>query len=210
MTRCLISYAQCMGNDVRDAYSRRATEYTAALGSLSTVHPSDLQLVNSWADQITGPAIDAGCGPGHWTNYLADRGVTTHGVDLVPEFIAHARSTYPGIPFDVGNVNALNATASGSMSGVLAWYSLIHHDPTRMQIPLREFSRVLEPGGSLLLGFFEGPTIERFEHAVAAAYRWPIGKLSDELRAAGFDISETHTRTGRGYRPHGSIVAQRI
>ena len=124
----------------------------------------------------------------------------------MPEFIAYARASYPGVPFRVGSVDALD-TATGSVGRVLSWCSLIHHDPGTTGDPLREFARVLSPDGELVLGFFEGSTIGRFEHAVFAAYQWSVGDLSDKLRAAGFDVIETHTRTGRGYRPYGAVVA---
>lgn len=61
----------------------------------------------------------------------------------------------------------------------------------------------------MLLGFFEGPTIEMFTHAVVTAYRWPVTELNGELEAAGFEVIETHTRTGPGHRPHGAILARR-
>ena len=60
---------------------------------MEAVHPADRQLVDTWADEIEGPVIDAGCGPGHWTNYLAERGVAVRGIDFVPEFVAHAGSS---------------------------------------------------------------------------------------------------------------------
>jgi len=39
---------------------------------------------------------------------------------------------------------------------VLSWYSTIHHEPARIDVPLAEFARVLRPGGLLALGFFDG------------------------------------------------------
>lgn len=33
--------------------------------------------------------------------------------------------------------------------------------------------------------------------------------LVAELEAVGFTVSETHTRTGSGYRPHGAVIARR-
>ena len=130
--------------------------------------------------------------------------------DLSPAFIAHARAHYPGVSFKVGNIDAIGAT-TGSMGGPLSWYSLIHHEPRTIQIPLTEFARVLGPGGGLLLGFFEGSSIEKFDHAVIDAYKWPVTELCRELGEAGFDVIETHTRTGtcERPRPHGAIVARR-
>lgn len=193
---------------VRDAYARRSTEYAKLLGTMASVHPSDRQLVTSWADRIIGPALDAGCGPGHWTAYLASRGLDIRGIDLVPEFIAHARAEHPETRFDLGSLDTLDAE-TGSVGGVLAWYSLIHHRPDTIETPLAEFARVLRPGGGLLIGCFEGPSVEAFDHAVATAYRWPIAELAERVRRAGFEVIETHTRTSLDQRPHGAILARR-
>ncbi|WDF31984.1 hypothetical protein PTW37_08775 [Arthrobacter agilis] len=92
---------------------------------------------------------------------------------------------------------------------ILSWYSLIHHEPSTIRIPLLEFARALRPGGALLLGFFECAVIEKFAHAVAPAYGWPVSDLTDELTSAGFDVIETHARTAIGQRPHAAIIAQR-
>ncbi|HXH33746.1 MAG TPA: class I SAM-dependent methyltransferase [Plantibacter sp.] len=191
----------------RSAYAHRAAEYAELLGTMDSVHPSDVQLVSAWADHVDGPIIDAGCGPGHWTEYLASRGHQVRGVDLVPEFIAHARKNHPGLAFDAGNLDSLDAEAD-SVGGVLAWYSLIHHHPTTIATTLAEFARVLAPGGDILLGFFVGSVVDPFDHAVVTAYRWPVEELEAAVEHAGFTVIETHTRTTRNQRPHGAIVAR--
>ena len=197
-----------MSSDVEAAYSDRAADYAEQLGSMSSVHPSDRQLITSWAAQVTGPILDAGCGPGHWTAYLTDQGHDARGVDQVPDFIDHARRTYPHGAFALGDFTRLPDDA-GSIGGILAWYSLIHYEPSTVRVALEEFARVLRPDGALLLGFFIGPVVEPFDHAVVTAYRWPPEALANELRAAGFEVIETHTRTGRHPkpRPHCAILA---
>ena len=198
-----------VSSDVEAAYSARAADYVEQLGSVASLHPSDRALIRSWAAQVEGPILDAGCGPGHWAAYLVEHGNDVHGVDKVPEFIDHARRTYPHVSFELGSFDTLRH-ASGSVGGILAWYSLIHHEPSTVRAALEEFARVIRSGGSLLLGFFIGPAVEPFDHAVITAYRWAPEALSIELRAAGFDIIETHTRIGRTSkpRPHGAIVAE--
>jgi SAM-dependent methyltransferase len=198
-----------MTSDVEASYSHRAAEYTQHLGSMTSVHPSDVQLVTSWAAHVDGPLLDAGCGPGHWTGYLAETGRDARGVDQVPIFIAHASRTFPQVPFAVGSIDAL-PDASDSIGGILAWYSLIHHEPSTIHRALNEFARVLRPGGKLLVGFFVGPEVEAFEHAIVTAYHWSVESLIFEIREAGFEVFETHTRTGlhSGPRPHGAIVAE--
>lgn len=195
-------------DDVQRAYDRRSAEYAELLGSMDAVHPADRALVDYWSGFITGRVLDVGCGPGHWTGYLHQRGLAIGGLDLSPRFVDHARAAFPHLKFDVGSLDAIPAT-SGALDGVLAWYSLIHLTPGRVPEALSEFARVLRPGGRLLLGFFEGREVAAFEHAVVTAYSWPVAALSQHLRTAGFEVEETHSRTGPGYRPHGAITALR-
>ena len=194
--------------DIAPAYAARAAEYADTLGSMNAVHPSDRQLVDTWSSNVSGPILDAGCGPGHWTDHLHRRGLDVHGVDIVPEFIDRARAAYPSVPFALGGIDEIDEP-DDSLGGILSWFSTIHHEPPRIMIPLLEFARVLRPGGTLLLGYFDGAEVEPFDHAVVRAYRWPTRELSAVLETAGFDVIETHRRTERGHRDVGAILCER-
>lgn len=203
-----------MTREAREAYARRAGEYIELLGEITSVHPADLELVIRWARGVDGQVLDAGCGPGHWTSHLVEEGVDARGIDGVAEFVEHARAAYPGCRFERSRLEAL-PYADASMSGVLAWYSLIHHDPAALQAPLREFARILRPGGHLLTGYFHWPRpecsgVSLFDHAVAPAYRWSDEAMIAQLRMADFEVIETHTRAGPGHRPHGALVARHV
>lgn len=195
-------------NTVQRSYSKRSEEYVEFAGAISQAHPSDRTLVSTWAENVTGPVLDAGSGPGQWTNFLAQHGLDVRGIDLVPEFVEHAKATYPDLTFDVGSFESI-AAETGSLGGVLAWYTTIHHRPEDLPAVFAEFARVIRPDGGLLVGFFESVSLEPFDHAVTQAYRWPVGQLREIIETAGFDILETHTRAGKDVRPHGAIVAQR-
>lgn len=196
-------------DDVTEAYSRRADEYTELLGSMQAVHPSDRQLIDTWTELVPGRRVlDAGCGPGHWTNHIAGRGLEVRGIDLVPAFIDHARAAYPGVRFDLESIEQIDES-NGSLGGVLSWYSTIHHPPQRIGAPIAEFARVLRPGGLLVLGFFDGVECEAFDHAVTTAYRWPASALEQVLDGHGFDVVETHRRTAPGQRALGAVLCSR-
>jgi SAM-dependent methyltransferase len=126
----------------------------------------------------------------------------------VPTFVQRARSTYPGVRFDVGSIDEIDEP-DASLGGILAWYSTIHHAPDRIAVPLAEFARTLRPGGSLLLGYFAGEgAAEVFDHAVVPAYRWPERELHAVLQDQGFEVTASYRRTGRDHRPLGSAVCR--
>lgn len=194
--------------DVASAYSTRSAEYAELIGTMDAVHPSDRHLIETWARSVSGRILDAGCGPGHWTHHLAGLGVEARGVDLVPEFIEHARSAYPGLQFDTGSIDAIDEP-DAALGGILSWFSTIHHDPADIAVPVAEFARTLRPGGTLLLGYFDTvASVEAFDHAVVRAYRWPAAELQAVLEGAGFVVIETHRRAERGRRPVGAIVCE--
>lgn len=192
---------------VRDAYSKVAQQYIDLLGSLAHVHPDDVALVARHLGRLPGRVLDVGCGPGHLTGLLHSLGVDVTGIDPVPEFVAHARETYPAADFAVGSVFDLGRT-DGSVDGILAWYSLIHLHPGRVAGALIEIRRVLAPGGALVLGFFEGDDSDQFDHRVVAAYRWRLDEVADWLSRAGF-IEVCRSRRGQEgeRRPHAAIAA---
>ncbi len=197
-----------MTADAVRAYGARATEYADLLGTMDAVAGPDRELVLRWAAARTGPVVDAGCGPGHWTDLLHRHGVDVEGVDPTPEMLLLARERFPRSRFRAGRLEDLGV-ADGTLDGVLAWFSLIHTPPAQVADTLAGVARALRPGGSALLGFFTGDAVEPFDHAVTTAYRWPADELAARLRDAGLVVAQTHARTDPGVRPQGAIVAGR-
>ena len=88
--------------------------------------------------------------------------------------------------------------AEHSISGILAWYSLIHLPPPDLDGVLAEFRRAMAPAGKLVVGFFDGDEIAPFDHKVVTAYRWPVDEFSERLARAGFAEVERLERPGEG------------
>ncbi|WNG86380.1 class I SAM-dependent methyltransferase [Mycobacterium sp. ITM-2016-00317] len=196
-----------MTDAVRDCYSEVADLYIEMFGGIDRVDPQDLAFLRRSFGRCTGPVLDAGCGPGHLTAYLTDLGLTVSGVDLVPEFVEHARTVRPGIDFTVGSVHSL-AIPDGTLGGILAWYSLIHYRTTELEAALAEFRRMAAPGAVLVVGFFDGEQVEPFEHKVTTAYRRPADQMSQLLKANGFAEVDRARRAEAGHvRPHAAIAA---
>ncbi|GAA5202720.1 hypothetical protein GCM10025773_28890 [Microbacterium jejuense] len=170
---------------------------------------ADRRLILEWARGLNGPVLDVGCGPGHWTDYLVRHGVPAEGIEMVPEFLEHARTSFPDASFRAGRLPDLDLP-DASAAGILSWYSLIHLAPDELPAALAELARVIRPGGGLLVGFFTGERVEAFPHAVVTAYYWPVDELSRLLAAAGFRVRATASRADPGVRLQATIVAERV
>lgn len=192
------------------AYDARAAEYIELAGSIAQMDPADRSLIGGWRDRSQGRMLDAGCGPGLWTEFLHDNHRDVVGVDISSKFLAEARRRSPQLVYEHATLRAL-PFEDASFGGILAWYSLIHTPPAELPLILAELARVLEPGGSLLIGYFDGRAREQFSHAVAPAYFWSADALSALLSAAGFTVTTTEQRTREpgeiSNRPHGALTA---
>lgn len=193
---------------VRDAYASVADLYIGLFGTSRQVDADDLALIGRHLSIRPGSVLDVGCGPGHITDYLRSVGVDALGVDMVPEFIAHAKATFPAGKYRLGSMRSLDVE-DDSIAGILAWYSLIHLPPPDLDVVLGEFRRVMTPTGTLVVGFFDGDQVAAFDHKVVTAYRWPVDELSQRLARAGFTEVERQCRPGDGtHRPHAAIAAR--
>jgi ubiquinone/menaquinone biosynthesis C-methylase UbiE len=197
---------------IAHAYDGRAGEYVRIAGSVEQMDARDVALIRRWRDATPGRLLDAGCGPGHWTDLLDDGHRDASGVDISEAFLDAARSRYPHLTFSNASLRGL-PVADATLGGILAWYSLIHTDPADVPAVLVEFARVLAPGGSLLLGFFVGEPREPFAHAVTTAYFWSADALEELLTDAGFEVVFRERREREtveiSARPHGALVALR-
>lgn len=193
--------------EVRRAYASVAELYIDLFGTRERVHADDLAFIGRQLADAPGPVLDVGCGPGHLTDYLRSLGVDATGIDLVPEFIAHARAAHPSGTYHLGSLDDL-AVADHSIAGILAWYSLIHLPPRRLDGVLAGFRRAMAPGGRLVLGVFDGDEVAAFDHKVVTAYRWPVDEFVERLARAGFTEVERLRRPGDGdRRSHAAIAA---
>jgi SAM-dependent methyltransferase len=185
---------------LRNSYDTVAAEYAQRIYDELKDKPFDRQWLDDFASELAGvgPVCDVGCGPGHVTRYLAERGVNSFGLDLSPGMVKCARRLNPGLIFQPGNLLTL-PLADGCLAGVVAFYSIIHIPREEVVSALRECRRVLRPGGKLLLAFHLGETVlhldEWWGRPVAADFVFfQTEEMRGYLLAAGFSIEKAIER----------------
>ncbi|MFC4530298.1 class I SAM-dependent methyltransferase [Sphaerisporangium dianthi] len=96
----------------------------------------------------TGVALDAACGTGRHTAYLAELGHRVIGVDGSPEMLAQARKRLPHAPLFEADLHRLPLPGS-AVDTVVCALALVHVPD--LGPVLAEFARVLRPGGHLVI-----------------------------------------------------------
>ncbi|HLY41421.1 MAG TPA: class I SAM-dependent methyltransferase [Terracidiphilus sp.] len=147
---------------IRHDYDRVASEYARRLFNELDRKPLDCQLLHRFANDVRtrGEVCDLGCGPGHVARRLHDDGVRVFGLDLSPQMIAHAQRLSPDIPFREGNMFHLDIP-DGSLAGITAFYAIVNIPVALLPGAFAEISRVLVPGGLLLIAFHIGGEVLR-------------------------------------------------
>lgn len=106
-------------------------------------------LVDDLNPQAGEAVLDLGCGTGHLSNEIAQRGATVVGVDRSAEMIAKAAGSYPGLEFAVAD--ALTYQPDRQFDAVFSNAVLHWIQPPEQAI--RTINRALKPGGRLVAEF---------------------------------------------------------
>jgi SAM-dependent methyltransferase len=100
-----------------------------------------------------GRALDFGCGPGRLTQALVSHFDQVDGVDISPSMIelADKLNRYPDrCHYHTNTETDLTVFGDSTFDFVYSWITLQHVGPTLAKKYLREFCRVIRPGGLLI------------------------------------------------------------
>ncbi|MBU1670000.1 MAG: class I SAM-dependent methyltransferase [Actinobacteria bacterium] len=140
------------------------------------------------AEQVAGRVLDAGCGTGAFLEFLADRyrPEVLVGADFSPEALSFCgergfnglvQCSVVELPFD-----------DDSFDLVTSFDVLCHKSIRDDVVPMREFARVLRPGGRLLLNLPAFMFLySEHDRAVHTARRYTRKELECKLLSAGLE-----------------------
>ncbi len=138
---------------LRASYDRVASRYEATFLHELDRKPYDRELLTAFSAAVEDPVLDVGCGPGQVGAFAGSGGRYVVGSDLSTEMARLAAHHLPAAV--AADMHAL-PFRDARVGGLLAFYSIIHLRRPELGAVLREFRRVLQPGGRLLFSAHEG------------------------------------------------------
>ena len=209
----------CHVTETRAAYDTVAIDYASLLEGELARSPLDRALLGHFAELVGleggGPVVDVGCGPGRVTGHLGTLGLDVSGIDLSPGMVAEAQRRHPDLDFRTGSLAALDLP-DASVTGLVAWYSIIHTPPELLPEVFVELHRVIRANGLLLLAFQAGGFSVRHEqaygHAVTfEAHRHDPDGVAAQLADAGFRVTVRTERVPQDYEktPQAFLLGRR-
>lgn len=182
--------------DSQASYDAVAEEYVRRIAGELEYKPLDRELLDRFAARVrdSGPICDMGCGPGHVSRFLHERGLNTCGYDLSLKMVEAARRLNPGMQFRQADMTALDVPDE-TWAGIVAFYSIIHIPRDEMAQALGELRRTLQPGGLLLLAFHIGDDVLHLDDwwdqkVNVDFFFFRVEEMTRYLRDAGFEIEE--------------------
>jgi ubiquinone/menaquinone biosynthesis C-methylase UbiE len=181
---------------LRPSYDVIARTYeTRFLDELRT-KPRDRELLTAFAESVSDPVLEIGCGPGQIGLFVRQRGRRVFGLDFSEQMARRA-----GVRLDAVLTADMRSLpiASERLGGLIAFYSLIHVRGPEVRTVLLEFHRVLRPGGRVLFCAHEGQgevEHDRFleERVPFVATFFELGELVDASLGAGLAVTRAERR----------------
>ncbi|OLT01177.1 hypothetical protein BJF90_32980 [Pseudonocardia sp. CNS-004] len=155
---------------MRAGYDAAAAGYAQELAGELAHKPFDRWLLDRVAVEADGgPVADVGTGPGHVAARLAESGASVVGVDLSPAMVDKARSLFPDLEFEAGDLtNLLRPRAASGWSAITAWYAFVHMAASELPAVIAGLARVLVPGGRLAFALHVGDEVRHLDEFFGA------------------------------------------
>jgi SAM-dependent methyltransferase len=189
-----------INEETRKSFNLAAERYFELFKDEMKQKEYDRRILDRFASNFDFESIlcDVGCGPGHITRHLFDKGLNVFGVDISERCIEIARRENPRIRFEVMDMAELDI-ADESIDGIVSFYSIIHTPKRLINVLFSEFHRVLKRGGKILVVVKKGASEGYVEELLGFKTRlystnFTEGELTTYSQTSGFELISIETR----------------
>lgn len=153
---------------------------------------------------MPGPVavVDVGCGAGNGTACIAAEDVIIYAIDFAPGMVRTARKQYPHL--HACEADAVKMPFQSKSFDLALSLGTIEYIPAHLAV-LREFRRILKPGGVLILSIPNRTSLFRRLHRLERAVTRPVRQIARRL------LRDTYEETsGRAAYYHESWSIREI
>ncbi len=143
---------------------------------------------------VSGKILDAGCGPGIYTDFLIKKGFNVTSIDLSEGMLKEAKKRVPNGRFYKMSITNLKLKAK-EFDGIFCSAVFLHLDDKEVCTSLKEFSRILRKEGLLFLSTKKGKkeTVKVYPDGTKKfIHFYPKKKIEDFVKKAGFFVEESY------------------
>jgi len=152
--------------------------------------------------RLKGPVVDLGCGPGYFLEHLLRHGLACKAIDSSAEAVALVQARLQGRPgflgASVGRLDRIPLT-DGEAGAVFLIEVMEHLTPDQTVVTYAEISRILRPGGHLIITVPNAEDLEANSvacpecgcvfHRMQHLQRFTAESLAQRMTAAGFTVA---------------------
>ena len=181
---------------VREMYDDTAESYAEMMDSEIDL-PMYADILGRLQSRIAGRpglVVDTSCGSGHMLAMYHERFDQSRrlmGLDLSPRMVAIAAERLGrNARIVVGDMREIPGVETDTAVAILNYFALHHLDPKGAGEALKEWHRVLRPGGEIFLATWEGSgVIDYGDASDIIALRYRSDELEQWVREAGFEVT---------------------
>ena len=160
---------------------------------------SDLKYFDLFLNKCESKILDLGCGMGHYSNYIHNKGFDVVGIDFSENMINIAKKDNPNINYIVSDICNLKVIENQKFDGIVLAYVLQHLSKQEVLNLFDEINNIVNDNSKLLIFLREGNGIVKEIEPIDTRYEYTINEYSKEeikeiLTKNGWNISLIETK----------------
>ena len=160
---------------------------------------TDLGYFDEFLNICGNDILDLGCGMGHYSNYMHNKGYTVTGIDFSSTMLDIAKKNYLNIEFIESDACDLSKINGRKYDGIVLAYLLQHLSRKESEELFKELPKYLKPNAKLLIFTRQGNRDLEEVEPIDPQYVYQISEYNKETLSAllnntGWNIIKIETK----------------
>jgi len=141
---------------------------------------TDLAYFDEFLNDCKNNILDLGCGMGHYSTYISNKGFKVTGIDFSEEMIKIAKRNDSDVEYIIHDICDLDIIKNRKFDGVVLAYVLQHLSKEEVEKLFCNLRKNLAHGAKLLVFLREGNSLLEETEPIDPKYKYIINEYSKE------------------------------